>query len=105
MYLRRFGVADHVGKRLLKNAKQSQTNFLRQDLAVVRQGKMDTEIRVLFQNVIGMRANGVLQTEIKYSRRAEFLGSRTQVLQDVLDVLLHVPQCFLQFRSCASIAA
>ncbi len=37
MDLGRFGMPDHIGKRLLENTEQCQPNFLRQDLTIVCQ--------------------------------------------------------------------
>src|SRR5512140_969634 len=63
--LRRFGMPDDICQGLLENAEQRQADFLRQDLAIMRQRKMNVEIGVFFDDIIRMRANGILQSKVK----------------------------------------
>ncbi len=59
------------------------------------QRKVNVEIRMFFQNVVGMRTNGILKTKIENCWRPKFLGGRPQILQHILDMLLHIAQGIL----------
>ena len=58
----------------------------------MRQRKVNVQVGMFFHNVVGMRTDSILETEIENRRRPKFLSGRAQVLQHVLDMLLHIPQ-------------
>ena len=66
------------------------------------QRKENIQVGVFFHNVIGMGTDGILKTKVEDRRRSKFLGGRAQILQHVLDMLLHISQIILEFRFCGS---